>query len=149
MVGIGGAFGVLSAAFMTLDVLANAVPDMAMWNFHSTPLYQILQLIPIGLIGPGLSIPAWAGRAERKRTERWEQQTLARVQPLQERALQTAGLDRALEPDPGAPAQDRLHRLIVEIWDADLAMGTASALTPEERAYLLAVDHKLDLERTS
>jgi hypothetical protein len=71
------------------------------------------------------------------------------VQPLQERALQTAGLDRALEPDPGAPAQDRLHRLIVEIWDADLAMGTASALTPEERAYLLAVDHKLDLERTS
>ena len=150
MVGIGGAFGVLSAAFMTLDVLSNAMPAMAMWNFHSTSLYQVLQLIPIGLIGPGLSIPAWAGRAERKRTERWEQETLARVQPLQERALRTAGLDRALETDTGAPAQDRLYRLIVEIWDAELAMGGgASALTPEERAYLLTVEHKLDLERTS
>jgi hypothetical protein len=149
MVGIGSAVGVLSAVLMTLDVLANAMPGMAMWNFHSTPLYQVVQLIPIGLIGPGLSIPAWAGRAERKRTERWEQETLARVQPIQVRALQTAGMDRTLETDASAPAQEKLHRLIVEIRDAELAMGGDSVLTPDERAYLLTVEHKLDLERTS
>jgi hypothetical protein len=148
MVGIGSAVGVLSAVLMTLDVLANAMPGMAMWNFHSTPLYQVVQLIPIGLIGPGLSIPAWAGRAERKRTERWEQETLARVQPIQVRALQTAGMDRTLETDASAPAQEKLHRLIVEIRDAELAMGGDSVLTPDERAYLLTVEHKLDLERT-
>lgn len=147
MVGIGCALGSLSAVFMVLDVLAKAVPAMAAWNFYSTPLYQVLQLVPTVLIGQGLTIPALAGRAERKRMELWEQAALARVQPIRERALQAAGLDRTLEPDSSAPAQDRLHRLIVEIWDAELALGGASALAAEERAYLLTVEHKLDLER--
>lgn len=149
MVGIGSALGSLSAVFMILDVLASAVPAMAAWNFHSTPVYLIMQLVPTALIGQGLTIPAVAGRAKRKHTERWERETLARVQPIRERALQAAGLDRTLEPDSSAPAQDRLHRLVVEIWDAELAMGGASALTAEERAYLLTVEHRLDLDQAA
>lgn len=149
MVGIGGALGAVSAVSMVLDVLASAVPGMGMWNFYSTPLYQIMQLVPTVLIGQGLTIPALAGRAERKRTERWEQEALARVQPIRERALLAAGLNGTLEPDHSAPAQDRLHRLIVEIRDAELARGGTSALTMEERAYLLTVEHKIDLEGTA
>lgn len=148
MVGIGSALGALSAVFMILDVLASAVPALAVWNFHSTPAYLVMQLVPTALIGQGLTIPALAGRAERKHTERWERETLARVEPIREHALQAAGLDRTLEPDSRASAQDRLHRLIVEIWDAELAMGGASALTAEERAYLLTVERRLDLDRT-
>lgn len=147
MVGVGSALGSLSAVFMILDVLASAVPAMAVWNFHSTPAYLVMQLVPTVLIGQGLTIPALSGRAERKHTERWERETLARVQPIREHALQAAGLDRTLELDSNAPAQDRLHRLIVEIWDAELAMGGASALTAEERAYLLTVESRLDLDR--
>lgn len=147
MVGVGSALGSLAAVFMVLDVLASAVPALGMWSFHFTAAYQVMQLVPTALIGLGLTIPALAGRAERSRMERWERETLAQVQPIRERALQAAGLDRTLEPDSSAPAQDRLHRFIVEIWDAELAMGGASALTAEERTYLLTVERRLDLEQ--
>lgn len=147
MVGLGSAWGAVSAVFMILDVLASAMPAMAAWSFHSTALYEVMRLVPTALVGQGLTVPALAGRAERKRTERWEQETLARVQLIWGHALGAAGLDRSLAPDSNAPAQDRLHRLIVEIWDVELAMGGASPLTAEEHAYLLSVEHKLDLER--
>jgi hypothetical protein len=86
-----------------------------------------------------------AGHTRLKRQARWASDTLAGVEPIRERVLHLVGDHRLLESDPAAPARERLHRMIVEIWDAELASG--GALTPGERAFLLAAEEQLDLNR--
>ena len=75
---------------------------------------------------------------------------IAKVEPIRVKALKNADMARLLKTDDAARPQERLHRMIVEIWDAELAAGAArSALTAGDRAYLLTVESDLNLERTS
>jgi hypothetical protein len=146
MVLIGSVAGVFSSIELMLDVLSNAAPGMASFNIHKSPYYQVLQLVPVAFVGLGLSIPALAGRARRRRTARWEREAMVRLKPIRDKVLAKAGLERVLEADDAAARQDLLHRMIVEIWDAELASGKESALTPDDRSYLLEIERKLDLE---
>jgi hypothetical protein len=149
LVGMGAFLGTISSAAMVLDVLATAVPALAAFSFHETPLQQVLDLVPTVLVGLGLTIPAVAGQLERTRTRRWEKNTLLRVAPIRDRALARTGTERTLRSDPRTTVTEQLHRMIVQIWDAELAVGDGSALTAEDRAYLLTVERKLDLGRSS
>jgi hypothetical protein len=149
LVGTGAFLGTLSSAAMVLDILATAVPALAAFSFHETPLQQVLDLVPTVLVGVGLTIPAVAGQLERSRTRHWEKNTLLRVTPIRDRALARAGTERTLPSDPHTTVPEQLHRMIVQIWDAELAAGDGSVLTAEDRAYLLTVERKLDPDRST
>jgi hypothetical protein len=149
LVGTGAFLGTISSAAMVLDILATAVPALAFFSFHETPLQQVLDLVPTVLVGLGMTIPAVAGQLERTRIRRWEKSTLLKVTPIRDRALTRAGTERTLRSDPRTSVPEQLHRMMVQIWDAELAAGDGSALTAEDRAYLLTVERKLDLGRSS
>lgn len=150
MVGAGCGIGCLTMASMTLGVLSHAIPGLDVFDWKSPDGYRILELISIGLVGIGLTLTAVTGHRRRTMIARWEREALEVIEPIRERALEKAGLYRTLESDATAPIQDRLHRLLVEIWDAQLAAGSdASVLTTDERSYLLSVEAKLDLDHSA
>ncbi|MET4143792.1 hypothetical protein [Arthrobacter sp. UYCo732] len=146
MVAVGCAIGSITMASMTAGVISAAYPPLAAFNWKSPDGYRALELLSIALVGIGLTLTAVTGHRRRVRIARWEREAFASVEPIREDALRKAGLQRTLESDSTAPLQDRLHRMIVEIWDADLAFGERSLLTAEQRAYLLQVEQKLELE---
>lgn len=150
MVAAGCGLGSLTMAYMALDVVSHALPSFRLHYPGDINTFRVLELISISLVGIGLTLTAVTGQRRRQRIARWERDALDKVAPIRERALQKAGLQRTLESDDDAPIQDRLHRLLVEIWDAQLAAGgNTSVITREERAYLLSVEEKLDLDHSS
>lgn len=140
---LGGFSGVISSAAMIVDVLATAAPPLSALTFHGTPLQILFDLIPTALIGIGLTIPAVAGQRERSRTRTWERRAINRLKPISDRVLANAGTARTLQSDPEGTAPERLHRMIVQIWDAELSSGPESVLSPEDRAFLLEVETTL------
>jgi hypothetical protein len=150
MVAAGCGIGSLTMAYMGLDVLSHAMPAIPIHYANDLTTFRILELISIGLVGVGLTLTAVTGHRRRTNIARWEREAITRVEPIRERALQKAGLQRTLESDACASPQERLHRLLVEIWDAQLAAGgEIPVITREERAYLLSVEEKLDLDHAS
>lgn len=149
MVALGCGTGCLTMAYMGLHVLSHAIPLGIIHYAGELTIFRILELISIALVGIGLTMTAVTGQRRRRRIARWEREALGIVAPIRERALLKAGLQRTLESDQDAPAQDRLHRLLVEIWDAQLAAGGETpVITPEERRYLLSVEEHLDLDHS-
>jgi hypothetical protein len=147
MVSAGCSIGCLTMTLMSIGVLARAIPALAPLHWRDPDGYRVLELASIALVGVGLTITAVRGHRARLRIARWERNALTHVAPIRENALNEAGLKGTLECDDSAPVQDRLHRMIVEIWDAELAAGTGrTVLTPEQRTYLLDVERTLDLE---
>lgn len=146
MVAIGCSIGSLTMASMSLGVMSHAFPQMSAFDWKNPDGYRLLELVSIAQVGIGLTLTAVTGHRRRARIARWELEAIAYVEPVREHALREAGKQRTLESDATAPLQDRLHRMIVEIWDADLALGSASVLSGEQRAYLLELEEKLDLE---
>lgn len=145
MVGLGCIVGLLVAIRFTIGLLSAPIPALTAVPVPSHTVISLLEMVTIILVGAGLTVPAVAGRVHRKRQARWEADTLAGVEPIRDRVLQNAGPDRFLETDPSAPARERLHRMIVEVWDAELAAG--GTLTPAERSFLLNAEQQLDLNR--
>ena len=145
MVGIGCVIGLLVMVRFTIGLLSAPVPALEAVPVPSHAAIGVMEMVTAVLVGTGLTIPAVAGRTRRKRRARWEADTLAGVEPIRERILQNVDPERLLESDPAAPARDRLHRMIVEVWDAELASG--GTLTPQERTFLLAAEEQLDLNR--
>jgi hypothetical protein len=145
MLGAGCIMGFLVMAEMCISLLARHLTVLSVLVRPDFPYHQ-LELVATVLAGAGLTIPAVAGRAARRNLHRWNIETLARIESIWAKALRSTSLDRTLEADPQAPVQDRLHRMIVEIWDADLAADTsATFLTAEERSYLLSVEARLHI----
>lgn len=150
MVAAGCTIGSLTMGYMAVDVVSHAMPILPVHYADDLTAFRILELISISLVGIGLTLTAVTGQRRRQQIARWEREALTRVEPIRERALKTAGLDRTLESDVDAPIQDRLHRLLVEIWDAQLKAGADTpVITQDERAYLLSVEEKLDLDNAS
>ncbi|GAP53812.1 hypothetical protein AHiyo6_03770 [Arthrobacter sp. Hiyo6] len=146
MVGAGSIISFVAMAKMGVDVLAAVFPSLAAFTGPEDTPFHLMEMLAIILVGIGLTIPALAGSSARRRLLRWNLATLARVEPIRDRVLQDAARERLLAPDARALPQDRLHRMIVEIWDAELGAGTGSSvLTPEERAYLLSAEVNLNL----
>ena len=145
MVGAGCVLGLIVTIKFTIGLLSIPLPALLAVPIPSDAFIRVVEVLTLILVGAGLTVPAMAGRTSRKRQARWEADTLAGVEPIRERVLQHVGADRLLESDPAAPARERLHRMIVEVWDAELASG--GTLTPDERAFLLAAEEQLDLNR--
>ena len=145
MVGAGCVLGLIVTIKFTIGLLSIPFPALLAVPIPSDAFIRFVEMLTLVLVGAGLTVPAMAGRTSRKRQARWEADTLAGVEPIRERVLQHVGADRLLESDPAAPARERLHRMIVEVWDAELASG--GTLTPDERAFLLAAEEQLDLNR--
>jgi hypothetical protein len=144
MVGLGSAISALAMVIMGINLLS-AIPGVGHFSFENAP-YTLMEMIAIVLVSVGLTIPAIAGRAARKRRALHLQLTIDKVEPIRRKALENADMGRLLTADPAALPQDRLHRMIVEIWDAELAAGDESVLTLDDRSYLLEIERKLDLE---
>jgi hypothetical protein len=150
MVGLGCVISVATMVLMALGIIAAAFQLQSIYWAAALPFHW-LELFAIVLVGVGLTIPAVAGRTARKRAALRLDRTLAKIGAIREKALKNADMDRILRADQGALPHERLHRMIVEIWDAELAAGGRSALTDEDRAYVLLVESEfgLELERTS
>jgi hypothetical protein len=145
MVGVGCVVGLLVVVTFTIGLLSVPIPALLALPVPSQAAIGVLEMVTIILVGAGLTVPALAGRTGRKRRARWEADTLAGVEPIRERILKDVDPERLLACDPAAPARERLHRMIVEVWDAELASG--GTLTLQERAFLLAAEEQLDLNR--
>lgn len=153
MVGLGCLISVYTTVSMGLEVLRT--PGLfsvaGSQSLHPQP-FAVYELYAIVLVGVGLTIPAVAGRAARRRKERLDQRLaliISKVEPIREKALKDSEMARLLKADTEANPQERLHRMMVEIWDAELAAGSGrSVLTEQERAYLLSLESDLDLERS-
>jgi hypothetical protein len=145
MVGAGCILGLIVSIKFTIGLLSIPLPALNAVPIPSDAVIRVVEMLTFILVGAGLTVPAMAGRIIRKRQARWETDTLAGVEPIRARVLQNVGPERVLENDPAAPARERLHRMIVEVWDAELASG--GTLTPEERTFLLAAEEQLDLNR--
>jgi hypothetical protein len=150
MVGLGCVISVATMVLMALAILSSAFPQVTPLHAAVNAPFQMLEMFAIVLVGVGLTIPAVAGRAARRLASLRMLRTIAKVEPIRVKALKNADMAGLLKTDAAARPQERLHRMIVEIWDAELAAGASrSALTPGDRAYLLTVECDLDLERTS
>lgn len=150
MVGAGSVIGAVTMILMATGIFSRANPGLpdVVHGAANAP-FPVLQLISIVLVGIGLTIPAVAGRSARKRAAVRIDSLIARVAPIREKALMNADMERILQSDATAAPQERLHRMIVEIWDSELAAGTGpSPLTDQERAYLLSIESDLNLERS-
>jgi hypothetical protein len=148
MVGLGSAISVVTMMLMAIGILSRAFPQLTPIHGAANAPFQLLEMLAIVLVGVGLSIPAVAGRAARRLAALRMLRTIAKVEPIRVKALKNADMERLLRTDAAARPQERLHRMIVEIWDAELAAGTGrSAMSAEDRAYLLAIESDLDLER--
>lgn len=146
MVGLGSIISVIVMAALAADALSSAFPALSAISGSNIP-FHLLEMLAIVLVGVGLTIPAIAGRASRRKTEISRLITIAKVKPIRTRVLQSSNMERILQPDEAASSDELLHRMLVEIWDAELAAGAGnSALTAEERSYLLSVESSLDDE---
>ncbi|QOT19531.1 hypothetical protein HMI59_23150 (plasmid) [Paenarthrobacter sp. YJN-5] len=148
LVGTGCGIGAITMFVMGVEALSLATTVIPTFNLRDTATYKLLELTSIALVGIGLTLTSIIGRRDRLRIARWEVDTLKQIRPIHDRALGCVGKNRALRADETAPAQDRLHRMVVEIWDAELAAGSSSVLTAEERDYILSVERRLDLEHS-
>lgn len=145
MVGVAAVLGLFVAVKFTIGLLSVPIPALLEVPVPSDAFIRVLEMLTLILGGAGLTVPAVAGHRRLKRRDRWASDTLAGVEPIRERVLGLVGADRLLESDPAAPVRERLHRMIVEVWDAELASG--GILTPGERTFLLAAEGQLDLNR--
>ena len=145
MVGAASVLGLFVTIKFTIGLLSVPIPALLAVPVPSDAVIRVVEMLTLILGGAGLTVPAVAGHTRLKRQARWAADTLAGVEPIRERVLQHAGADRLLESDPAAPARERLHRMIVEVWDAELASG--GTLTAQERTFLLAAEEQLDLNR--
>lgn len=148
LVGAGCGLGSITMFVMGVETVSLATTLVPTFNLRDTETYKLLELTSIALVGIGLTLTSIIGRRNRLRTARWEMDTLKKISPIHDRALKRVGENRALGADETAPPQDRLHRMVVEIWDAELAAGSGQVLTVEERDYILGVERRLDLEHS-
>lgn len=150
MVGVGAVISCLVMLKMAQEALSEFVP--ALLIFGNGRNFAPFEMVAIVLVGVGLTIPAMAGRAERRTAARRLERTVEKVSAIRARVLDGGNMNRVLQISHDATPQERLHRMIVEIWDADLASDTqaagASALTDEDRDYMLRVESDFELERT-
>jgi hypothetical protein len=153
MVGLGCLISVYTAVFMADEVIRSTgfFPILGSRTFPTQP-FAVYELFAIVLVGVGLTIPAVAGRAARRRMDRLDQHlalAISRVEPIREKALEGSEMAGLLKADTDASPQERLHRMMVEIWDAELAAGSGrTVLTEQERSYLLSLESNFDLERS-
>jgi hypothetical protein len=145
MVGAASVLGLFVTIKFTIGLLSVPIPALLAVPVPSDAVIRVMEVITLIVGGAGLTLPAVAGRTRLKKQARWAAETLAGVEPIRERILQHSGPERFLESDPAAPARERLHRMIVEVWDAELASG--GTLTAQERTFLLAAEEQLDLNR--
>ena len=150
MVGAGAVISCLVMLKMAQEALSEFVPALRV--FGTSRNFAAFEMAAIVLVGIGLTIPAMAGRAERRMAALRLERTVEKVSEIRSRVLEGGNLNRVLQISDDATPQERLHRMIVEIWDADLAADTtdagASALTDEDRDYMLLVESDFDLDRT-
>jgi hypothetical protein len=148
MVGLGSLISVVVMGKMIQEAFSGFITPLQSFGVQNFP-FAAAEMLAIMLVGVGLTIPAVAGRSERKQSALRLDRTVAKVAAIRERALNNADLERILKTDEGATPQERMHRMIVEIWDAELAAGTGkTVLTSEDRAYLLLVESDFELEKT-
>lgn len=147
MVGLGCLVAVAVMADMVAGELEAAIPDLSLPWAQAIPVHPF-EMVAITLVGVGLTIPPVAGRITERRAAARLLRTIAKVAQIRERALADRPTDRMLEADADALPEERLHRMIVEIWDAELAAGGRSGLAAEDRDYLLLVESDFGLERT-
>ena len=145
MVGAASVLALFVTIKFTIGLLSVPIPALLAVPVPSDAVVRVVEMLTLILGGAGLTVPAVAGHHRLKRQARWAADTLAGVEPIRDRVLQHAGADRLLKSDPAAPTGERLHRMIVEVWDAELASG--GTLTAQERAFLLAAEEQLDLNR--
>ncbi|MCB5281120.1 hypothetical protein [Arthrobacter sp. ES1] len=153
MVGAGAAISCLVMLKMAQEALTSFVPALLIFGDNS--YFGPFEMIAIVLVGVGLTIPALAGRAERRQAAARLERTMAKVSAIRDKALHGTDMDRVLQINDDATPQERLHRMIVEIWDAELVADAAgsgrsgqSGLTREDRDYMLLVESDFDLSRT-
>lgn len=152
MVGLGTFISVLVMADMTYFSLN----DVLQWVDRGHPLanlpFHAIEMVVVVLVGVGLTIPPVAGNITRRRAAARLDRTIEKVDLIRGRALADRPTDRMLKIDEDATAQERLHRMIVEVWDAELAAATSGAteslLSREDRDYMLLVERDFDLGRT-
>lgn len=148
MVGVGSLISTLVMMKMTQEVLSTFIAALLVFGVGHFP-FAMAEMLAITLVGLGLTIPAVTGRAERRKIALRLEQTVAKVSAIRERSLQNADMDRVLKTAALATPQERLHRMIVEIWDAELAAGEGkTVLAPEDRDYVLLVESDFALEKT-
>ncbi|MDF9752760.1 hypothetical protein [Arthrobacter sp. ES3-54] len=145
MVGAASVLALFVTIKFTIGLLFVPIPALLAIPVPSDTIIRVVEMLTLILGGAGLTVPAVAGHTRLKRQARWATDTLAGVEPIRDRVLQHAGADRLLESDPAAPTGERLHRMIVEVWDAELASG--GTMTAQERTFLLAAEEQLDLNR--
>lgn len=147
MVGAGAVISCLVMLKMAQEALAAFVPALRV--FGDGDHFAPFEMIAVVLVGVGLTIPALAGRSERRQAAARLDRTITKVEAIRNKALASADMNRFLQADTEAAPHERLHRMIVEIWDAELAAGANSALTDEDRTYVLLVESDFGLKRTS
>lgn len=148
MVGVGSTLGALTLTLMALGIFSRAYPDLPDFIHKAAKApFLLMELVSIVLVGIGLTIPPIAGHAARRRAALRIGRLIAKVEPIREKALNNADRERVLQTDADAGPQEVLHRMIVEIWDAELAAGGRSALTAEDRAVVLLAESEFGLER--
>ncbi|QOD06100.1 hypothetical protein [Pseudarthrobacter sp. BIM B-2242] len=141
MVGLGCALTLPIMAEMILGEIHQAFPSAP--SALGLPTH-LLEMIAIVLVGVGLTIPPVAGRISTRRTSRRLEEALIRVAAIRDKTLQVEGGNRSLLSTDHDNPHENLHRMIVEIWDAELAAGrNGSRLSTEDRDYMLLVESEL------
>lgn len=141
MVGLGCALTLLIMADFIMGEIHQALPSAP--PAPKIPAH-LLEMVAIVLVGVGLTIPPVSVRLATRRTERLLEEALTRVSAIRENALKDANKDRTLQGSHHDSPQERLHRMIVEVWDLELAVGRdRSRLSAEDREYMLLVESEL------
>lgn len=144
IVTLGASLSLISALAQVGNVLLRGIEGMDSTADALSTVYKVYQLLGLAFFGAGFGIPPFNTYLARRRDTRWLHGAMEEVSPVWKRTVgSTSDPASFLPPDDAAELRSRIYRMVVEIYDYQLAAG-ASVLSSREEKALREVERGLE-----
>lgn len=141
LIGTGSLLALIGCSSQVLALTARFMGIEPRIVFVLSGIYVVLASLASMACCAGIAVPAAASNAARRKQRNYHAAALPAVEELWNRTVVQRGV-RHLPVNEAAPARQRLHRMFIEIRDADLAAGK-TLLSDQESALLQEVEDRL------
>jgi hypothetical protein len=141
LIGTGSLLALIGCSSQLLALTARFMGFEPRIVFVLSGIYVVLASLTSMACCAGIAVPAAASSAARRKQRKYHAAALPAMEELWNRTVVQRGV-RHLPVNESAPERQRLHRMFIEIRDADLAAGK-TLLSDQESALLQEVEDRL------